>query len=360
MVFRSWVRGTSVKGAPSDGGTAIRGAAGAGAAAAARAVGVPSGRLAAPGSLGAAPSRSRSTMRPSGPDPATPPRSMPRSAAMRRASGDALIRPAVPAIGVEAAVAAGATASGRRTVEGGGTGDSAAAEAGAAGGIDVGRAPVGVGRVAGSCTGAGLPFSTGSPGSPISATSSDTGTVAPAGTTCLSSVPAARATSSITALSVSTSAKTSPTATVSPSRFFHSTRRPSSIVGESASITTLVGIGSVEVEHRARRGDHLAGIDFRGALELLVVGHGDVGTGHADHRSVELVECLALNGVRHLRADAREGPSFLGHHTPVRLRHRLEQGRGIERTDGPEVEHFGVDLFARQGLRRLERDRDGL
>ena len=62
----------------------------------------------------------------------------------------------------------------------------------------------------------------------------------PADTTCLSSVPPARATSSITALSVSTSASTSPTATASPSFFFHSTSRPSSIVGDSASITTLV------------------------------------------------------------------------------------------------------------------------
>ncbi len=80
------------------------------------------------------------------------------------------------------------------------------------------------------------------PAAPIRATSCETGTVVPAGTTCLSSVPPARATSSITALSVSTSASTSPTATASPSFFFHSTRRPSSIVGESASMTTLVAM----------------------------------------------------------------------------------------------------------------------
>ena len=81
-----------------------------------------------------------------------------------------------------------------------------------------------------------------SPGCPITATGSETGTVAPASTMCLSSVPAARATSSITALSVSTSASTSPTATGSPSCFFHSTRRPSSMVGERASMTTFVGM----------------------------------------------------------------------------------------------------------------------
>jgi hypothetical protein len=46
----------------------------------------------------------------------------------------------------------------------------------------------------------------------------------------------------MTALSVSTSARISPLFTASPSFLSHFTRRPSSIVGESASITTLVAM----------------------------------------------------------------------------------------------------------------------
>ncbi len=78
-----------------------------------------------------------------------------------------------------------------------------------------------------------------SPGCPMIPTSLATATVAPAGTSCLRSTPSTRAASSMTALSVSTSASTSPGRTGSPSRFFHSTRRPSSIVGDSASIRTF-------------------------------------------------------------------------------------------------------------------------
>ncbi len=47
----------------------------------------------------------------------------------------------------------------------------------------------------------------------------------------------------MTALSVSISAITSPFFTASPSFFFQAAIRPSSIVGDSASITTLVATG---------------------------------------------------------------------------------------------------------------------
>ena len=77
---------------------------------------------------------------------------------------------------------------------------------------------------------------------PITPTSDPTGAVAPSGTSRFLSSPSPRATSSITALSVSTSASTSPVFTASPSALSHFTRRPSSIVGESASMNTLVAI----------------------------------------------------------------------------------------------------------------------
>ena len=80
------------------------------------------------------------------------------------------------------------------------------------------------------------PPSTFSPGAPMYATTLPTGTVLPSAVSTLIRWPSARATSSMTALSVSTSARVSPVFTASPSRFVHLTRRPSSIVGESASM----------------------------------------------------------------------------------------------------------------------------
>ncbi len=253
IVLRSWVSGTSVNGVPSA-GNAMAGRAGAAAGRGAAAVAV-----AVAGRAGA-PSRSRSTTRPSGPDPERPARSIPRSAAMRRASGDALMRPP----GEAAGAADGGTAL-RAAV-----GVSPAAFAGGAGGIETGRLRSAVGWVACSCAAVGFPFSTASPGSPMSATSSETGTVVPAGTTCLSRVPPARATSSMTALSVSTSASTSPTATASPSPFFHSTRRPSSIVGESASMTTLVAMAQSRYSTEWTAATTLAGSTFAAFSSCLL------------------------------------------------------------------------------------------
>src|SRR5450755_2099886 len=99
----------------------------------------------------------------------------------------------------------------------------------------------------------------------------------------------------MTALSVSTSARTSPTATVSPVFFFHSTRRPSSIVGDSASITTLVAMLSVPVADLVDGRDDLGRVRFGGLLEMFVVRHRYVGLVDPNDRSIERVECLALD-----------------------------------------------------------------
>ena len=77
------------------------------------------------------------------------------------------------------------------------------------------------------------------------AITSPTGAAAPSPTNTFRSTPSPRATSSIVALSVSISARMSPCATASPSPFSHLTTWPSSIVGESASMWTLVAIVSV-------------------------------------------------------------------------------------------------------------------
>ncbi len=65
----------------------------------------------------------------------------------------------------------------------------------------------------------------------------------PSGTTILASVPSSMASYSMVALSVSISASTSPVLTGSPSFFSHLARLPFSMVGDSAGMRILVGIG---------------------------------------------------------------------------------------------------------------------
>src|SRR6185503_1640000 len=193
------------------------------------------------------------------------------------------------------------------------------------------------------------------------ATTFPTGTVLPSGTMTLISCPSARATSSITALSVSTSARVSPVFTASPSCFVHLTRRPSSIVGDSASMWTLVAMGwLLEVEDAPRGGRDLLGRRLGGALEVFVVGHRDVSLGHALHGRVELVERVTLNDVHDLRADTGMRPAFLHDDGAIRLRDRRQDCRLIEGTQRPQVHHFGGHVLLGELLGGFQGYRDGL
>src|SRR5882762_10515691 len=318
IVLRICVRGTSSYGTPVRGARYVGGAAGAaGAVGAARVAG--------------APSTSRLMTRPPGPEPCTSLRSTPASFAIRRASGEAFTRVA------SAGAAAGAG--------GGGAGARAAATGGAA--------AAGTGFA-----GAAAPSpSTFSPGFPIHATTFPTGTVVPSGTITFNSCPSARATSSMTALSVSTSASVSPDFTGSPSCLFHFTRRPSSIVGDNASMWTLVAI---EVQNLPCRSHDLLGRCLRSALEKLVVGHGHVSLGHALHRRIEIIERVPLNEIDHLRADPDVRPPFLDDDRAVGLFHRFQNGRFVQGPERPQVEHFRRDVLLRELIRRFLGDGQGL
>src|ERR1700730_8469637 len=67
--------------------------------------------------------------------------------------------------------------------------------------------------------------------------------VAPSGTRIFAITPSSIASYSMVALSVSISASTSPALTLSPSFLSHLARLPFSMVGDSAGIRILVGIG---------------------------------------------------------------------------------------------------------------------
>ena len=152
-------------------------------------------------------------MRPFGPEPVTPARSTPLSAAMRRASGLALTR--------EPAAAAG--------------------WAGAGVGVGAGALAAGVGAGAGAGVGLGAGAAaadeTSSPSPAITAITVPTFTLSvPSATRIFPITPSSTASNSIVALSVSISASRSPDFTVSPSLTSHLASVPSSMVGESAGI----------------------------------------------------------------------------------------------------------------------------
>ena len=85
-----------------------------------------------------------------------------------------------------------------------------------------------------------------SPSSRMTAISSLTFTPSvPSGTTILPSTPSSTASNSIVALSVSISAMTAPEEILSPSLTSHFARVPSSMVGESAGIRMLMGMGAL-------------------------------------------------------------------------------------------------------------------
>src|SRR5712664_471132 len=321
IVLRIWVRGTSSYGVPEGAGSGERGA------------GTTARACVAPAST------SRLMTRPPGPEPWTSLRSTPASFAIRFASGEALTRVA----------SAGAAGAGAGAVTGAGVGGLTA---------PCSRLPA---PAVFAAPGSPLPVpSTFSPGFPIHATTLPTGTVVPSGTMTFSSCPSARATNSMTALSVSTSASVSPDFTGSPSCFVHFTRRPSSIVGDSASMWTLVAMALLEVQHAARGGHDLLGRRLGGAFEKLVVGHGHVSLSHALHRRVEVVERVALNEIHDLRTDSGVWPPFLDDDRAVGLLDRFENRGFVQRAEGSQVEHLSGHVLLGELIGRLLGNGEGL
>ena len=155
-------------------------------------------------------STSSATIRPSGPVPRIPESSMPRSRAMRRASGDALIRPLPDAI----AACCGASCAGAGS-----------------GSLGFASAP----RVGAAAATSG----TSSPSEPMNATVCPTGT-SPSATAILSRTPAASASTSCVTLSVSSSKSGSPFSTGSPSDLSQRTIVPDSMPWPSRGRMTSV------------------------------------------------------------------------------------------------------------------------
>ena len=175
-----------------------------------------------------------------GPLPRSPSSEMPACLAIRRAKGEAKMRP-LPAWGcVSWPSAAGAAA---------GTACDAAMEGPEAEGLGE-LSSVPTEAAAGAALGVS-PDGTASPASTRIAIGAFTCTPAvPSATRILPSTPSSTASTSMVALSVSISAITSPAVTVSPSFFSQRASVPSVMVGERAGIRMLVGIRRSSSRHR--------------------------------------------------------------------------------------------------------------
>src|SRR6516162_2602498 len=126
---------------------------------------------------------------------------------------------------------------------------------------------------------------------------------APSGTTILASVPSSTASYSIVALSVSISAMTSPGLILSPSFLSHLARLPFSMVGDSAGIRILVGIGPPHgfratpaptacspIGDRLRGRDDLGDRRQRELFQVRRIGHRHVLARYARDRCIEIIE----------------------------------------------------------------------
>ena len=171
---------------------------------------------------------------------------MPLSRAIRRASGEAKIRPLAGPEGAGVAVSIERIVVDRRGICRG-QGPGCAAGCGAA-------------AVSGAAAGAeGAAAATSPISAALSPSSSKTAMTAltftpsvPSGTTSLPTVPSSTASTSMVALSVSISAMMSPDETVSPSLTSHLASVPSSMVGERAGIRMLTGIARSLSDSRRR------------------------------------------------------------------------------------------------------------
>ena len=177
----------------------------------------------------AAASMSSATMRLPGPVPVMVERSMWRSSASLRASGETLMR-------AEASGASGAAIGGAKGVGAGrlGMGEAASVMATAAAGAGGG---VGVVAATGPETLAAMPLRMARM-QPMLA-------FCPSSTRMSVRIPSSKASISMVALSVSISARTSPISTVSPTFLCHLMRVPSVMVSESFGISIFTGIASM-------------------------------------------------------------------------------------------------------------------
>src|SRR6185503_11703073 len=145
-----------------------------------------------------------------------------------------------------------------------------------------------------------------SSGSPMMAINWPRGADSPSWIRILRSTPLLSACIFIVALSVSISANGSPIETLSPSFLSHRESWPSSMVGESLGMITLVAIqiGPLQVSNFAHRRDDLVHSWNSAILEVLRIRHRHVGGRDSFDRRIKIVERTLGDFSSNLRPDS--------------------------------------------------------
>src|SRR5205085_7840 len=96
----------------------------------------------------------------------------------------------------------------------------------------------------------------------------------------------------------------------------------------------------------------------RGALEVLRVGHRNVGSGHALYRRIQIVECLLVDTSGQFRRESDVAPLLMDRHGMVSLAYGLENGLHVERDQRAEIDDLTLDSLFGKSIGRLEAEMD--
>mmetsp|Transcript_7939 Transcript_7939/g.32156 ORF Transcript_7939/g.32156 Transcript_7939/m.32156 type:complete len:421 (+) Transcript_7939:335-1597(+) len=114
------------------------------------------------------------------------------------------------------------------------------------------------------------------------------------------------------------------------------------------------------VAHALGHAHDVLDLGQRRLLEVRGVGHGHVDAGDALDGRVEVVEGVLHDHGGNLRADASLGPALLDDDDAVGLADARGDGVPVQRAQGPEVDHLGLDTLLRELIRRVFAEADHL
>ena len=122
----------------------------------------------------------------------------------------------------------------------------------------------------------------------------------------------------------------------------------------------LVARDSVPYKTRFTAATTFAGSALAAFSSCLLYGMGTSAPVTRENWRIELIEDFSLDRVHDLGTDSRKGPALLDDYTAVGLCYRVEHRLSIQRSDGSQVEHFGIDPVLCELLRGFQRDTDRL
>mmetsp|Transcript_39308 Transcript_39308/g.76936 ORF Transcript_39308/g.76936 Transcript_39308/m.76936 type:complete len:247 (+) Transcript_39308:111-851(+) len=116
-------------------------------------------------------------------------------------------------------------------------------------------------------------------------------------------------------------------------------------------LVLTLGLAVARPPHRS---NNVVGLGEGGLLEVSCVGHGDVGTTHALHGSIEVVKGVRLHDrSSNLRPHAVQRPAILDGDAAVGLDDRINDGLSVKGPDAAKVDDFGLDALLGENLSRL-------